>query len=63
MSQLKMFFAETSFIPFKAVFDGRQSLDDIYIETPWLQLSTGLLAGIFIEKYLLQLLQEWSMVA
>ena len=63
MSQLKMFFAETSFIPFKAVFDGRQSLDDIYMETPWLQLSTGLLAGIFIEKNLLQLLQEWSMVA
>ncbi len=62
-TQLNMFFAETSFIPFKAVFDGRQSLDDIYMETPWLQLSAGLVGGIFIERNVLQLLREWSMGA
>lgn len=62
-SQLNMFFEETSFIPFKAVLDGRQSLNDIYKETPWLQLAAGLLAGIFIEQNILQLLQEWSVAA
>ena len=49
-TQLKLFFEGTPFVPFKAVFDGRQDMNDIIVETPWLQLSAGFLAGLFIEK-------------
>ena len=61
-TQLRKFFDETSFIPFEAVFDGRQSLNDICTETPWLQLCVGTLAGIVIEKYVIQLLHDWSFI-
>lgn len=53
-AQLRKFFDETS------VFDGRQSLNDICTETPWLQLCVGTLAGIVIGKYSIQLLHDWS---
>ncbi len=60
-TRLRSFFEQTSFVPFKAVFDGRQSLDDIIREAPWLQFFLGTLGGIFIEKKLLQLLAELSL--
>jgi len=59
-NQLKSFFEQTSFIPFKAVFDGRQSLDDICREAPWLQFAAGTILGLFAEEKILQLLKEWS---
>jgi len=59
-TRLRSFFEQTSFIPFKAVFDGRQSLDDIVREAPWLQFLLGTIAGIYVEEKILQLLAEWS---
>jgi len=59
-SQLKLFFEQTSFVPFKAVFDGRQSLEDICREAPWLQFVIGTIIGLFAEEKILQLLKEWS---
>ena len=60
--QLRRFFEETSFVPFGAVLDGRQYLDDILREAPWLQFVAGTIVGVFIEEQLIQLLQEWSAV-
>lgn len=59
-TRLRSFFEQTSFIPFKAVFDGRQSLDDIIREVPWLQFFAGTIGGMIMEEKLLQLLAEWS---
>ncbi len=59
-TRLRSFFEQTSFIPFKAVFDGRQSLDDIIREAPWLQFGAGTIGGIYLEEKILQLLAEWS---
>ena len=58
--QLRSFFDATSFVPFQAVFDGRQRLDDIVREVPWLQLIAGTVAGVFIEEHILRLLREWT---
>ena len=57
-TRLRQFFEETSFIPFKAVLDGRQSLNDICREVPWLQFFVGTVFGVFIEEKLLQLLRD-----
>jgi len=59
-SQLKLFFEQTSFVPFKAVLDGQQSLEDIGREAPWLQFVAGTVLGLFAEEKILQLLKEWS---
>lgn len=59
-AQLSSFFEETSFLPFKAVVDGKQSLNDIVAETPWLPLIAGTVAGVSIEEKVLQLLGLWS---
>ena len=59
-TQLRSFFEQTSFIPFKAVFDGRQSLVDIRSEAPWLQFFIGMVVGVFMEEKILQFLTEWS---
>ena len=62
-TQLRLFFEETSFIPFKAVVDGRQSLNDIAREVPWVQFIAGTILGVFIEEKIVKLLGEWSMGA
>jgi len=59
-TRLRLFFEETSFIPFKAVVDGKQSVDDIVKEFPWIQLLAGTVLGVIIEQRVLQLLGEWS---
>ena len=59
-TQLRSFFEQTSFVPFKAVLDGRQSFDDIFREFPWLQFIAGSIAGFYIEEKILQLLAELS---
>ena len=56
----RLFFEQTSFVPFKAVFDGKQSLDDIVREVPWLQFFVGIIFGFYLEEKILQLLAEWS---
>ena len=60
-TQLRLFFEETSFIPFKAVVDGRQSLNDIAREVPWVQFIAGTILGVFIEEKIVKLLGELSM--
>lgn len=59
-TRLRLFFEQTSFVPFKAVFDGRQSLDDIVREVPWLQFFVGTIVGFYLEEKILLLLAEWS---
>lgn len=59
-TQLRKFFAETSFVPFKAVFDGRQNLEDILIEFPWIQFIVGTTVGMVLELQILDLLQNGS---
>lgn len=59
-TRLRSFFEQTSFIPFKAVFDGRQSFDDIIREAPWLQFFVGTIVGVYLEEKILQLLAERS---
>ena len=59
-TRLRAFFEQTSFVPFKAVFDGRQSLDDIVREFPWLQFFVGTIVGMYLEEKILQLLADWS---
>ncbi|KAL7529571.1 hypothetical protein ACHAXR_003665 [Thalassiosira sp. AJA248-18] len=60
-TQLRLFFEETSFVPFKAVLDGRQSLGAICREVPWVQFFAGTILGVFLEEKILQVLAEWSL--
>ena len=53
---LRDFFAETSFVPFKAVLDGRHTLDDVITEAPWFQFIVGTLAGVLMKMEILHLL-------
>jgi uncharacterized membrane protein len=59
-TRLRAFFAETSFVPFKAVLDGRQNLDDVIMEAPWFQFIVGTLAGVLIEMEILHILEDSS---
>ena len=59
-SRLQTFFEQTSFVPFKAVADGRQKMDDIIREAPWLQLVAGTLLGFILEENILGLIDEWT---
>ena len=59
-TRLRLFFEETSFIPFKAVLLGRQSLNDICREVLWLQFFVGTVFGVSIEEKLLQLFRDLS---
>jgi uncharacterized membrane protein len=58
-ARLRRFFAETSFVPFKAVLDGRQSLDDVVRELPWLPFIVGTYIGMIAEIQILEMLQNW----
>ena len=60
-SRLQSFFEQTSFVPFKAVVDGRQKMDDIIREGPWLQLVAGTLLGFMLEEKILGLIDEWTL--
>ena len=56
--QLNSFFQETSFVPFKAVVDGRQNFDDVVAEVPWLGFVVGTGLGWLLEEKILQLLND-----
>ena len=56
--QLNSFFQETSFVPFKAVVDGRQNFDDVVAEVPWLGFVVGTGLGWLLEEKILQLLHN-----
>ncbi|EJK67363.1 hypothetical protein THAOC_11614, partial [Thalassiosira oceanica] len=59
-SRLQAFFEQTSFVPFKAVVDGRQKMDDIIREAPWLQLVAGTFLGFLLEENILGLIDDWT---
>mmetsp|Transcript_2130 Transcript_2130/g.4575 ORF Transcript_2130/g.4575 Transcript_2130/m.4575 type:complete len:329 (+) Transcript_2130:28-1014(+) len=46
---LRGFYETTSFLPFGAILDGRQSLDAAVSEVPWFALAAGYMAGCAIE--------------
>jgi uncharacterized membrane protein len=52
-NSLLTFFESTSFVPFGAILDGRQSMADVVRESPWLAFVAGCIAGAFIEDALL----------
>lgn len=57
---LTQFFESTSFVPFGAVLDGRQSITDIVREFPWIPFLVGIGVGVWLEETILSLLQEWT---
>ena len=50
---LQAFFQETSFVPFGALLDGRQSLSVVVREVPWLALIVGIAVGYKMQLFLL----------
>lgn len=57
-NKLQSFFAETSFIPFGAVANGRQQLDAIVQEVPWLIFIFGTIAGTYLEEAILSIISN-----
>jgi uncharacterized membrane protein len=51
---LQDFYQSTSFLPFRAVLDGRQSLEDIVREVPWLATILSVPVGYIVETKMLQ---------
>ncbi len=49
-SSLQDFFQQTSFVPFQAVLESRQSMDDIVKEVPWWTLVVGTAVGYQIQQ-------------
>lgn len=49
-SSLQEFFQQTSFVPFQAVLESRQSIDDIVKEFPWWALLAGTAIGYLIQQ-------------
>lgn len=55
---LQQFFESTSFFPFGSVLDGRQSIQDIVQEVPWLAAAMGSIVGYVIEDTMLNWLMQ-----
>jgi uncharacterized membrane protein len=55
---LENFYMKTSFVPFAAVVDGRQSMNNLVKEFPIIPFIVGIPIGILIQDILLQLLVE-----
>lgn len=55
---LQDFFQQTSFVPFGAVVDGRQSIESIIQEAPWIAFGGGCLVGGLVESAMLDWLQN-----
>jgi hypothetical protein len=51
---LGTFYRDTSFLPFRAIAEGRQSLEDVAREVPFAALGVGLVLGGTIEWATLQ---------
>ncbi len=51
---MSAFFQETSFLPFQAVIDGRQTLADIAKEVPWWAFVVGTAVGYQFQTFLLE---------
>ena len=59
---LRNFFGSTSFWPFAAVLDGRQSLSDAAKEIPWAAFVSGCVAGAYMEGALLNWLDGTTII-
>jgi len=55
---LQDFFQQTSFVPFGAVLDGRQSIQSVVREVPWIAFAGGCLVGAGIESAMLEWLLD-----
>jgi uncharacterized membrane protein len=53
LDSLQDFYQSTSFVPFGAVWDGRQSMSDIIEEIPWLGFAGGCVVGVYLEHAIL----------
>jgi uncharacterized membrane protein len=58
-TMLDMFYAKTSFVPFGAIFDGRQSAHDLFREFPIIPFMIGIPVGALIQDLLLQFLAAY----
>lgn len=59
---LQVFFRETSFLPFGALLDGRQTLRETVEEIPWLALAVGIPVGFKLQLFLLHWLSARSVL-
>jgi len=57
---LQQFFGETSFFPFQAMLESRQSASDVIKETPWWALVIGTVIGYQAQQELVQFLLSYS---
>ena len=57
---LQSFFRETSFIPFQAVVESRQSMNDVAKEFPWLALLIGTAIGYQVQQLFVSFLVACS---
>jgi len=57
-SSLQQFFDETSFVPFQAVIESKQSLTDVINEVPWWALVGGTVVAYQIEKSFIMFLVD-----
>jgi uncharacterized membrane protein len=61
LDSLQDFYQSTSFVPFGAVWDGRQSMSDILEEVPWLGFAGGCVVGVYLEHMILTFLNGLAM--
>jgi len=57
---LETFYGKTSFVPFAAVVDGRQSMDLLLTEFPSIPFIVGIPIGAFIQDLILQLIIKYG---
>jgi uncharacterized membrane protein len=62
LDSLQDFYQSTSFVPFGAVWDGRQSMSDILQEVPWLGFAGGCVVGVYLEHAILTFLSSLAVV-
>lgn len=58
--RLLIFLEQTSFVPFGAVLEGRQRMQDILQEVPWVIFMVGSVLGVFLQWQILHLLLDQS---
>lgn len=59
-NSLLEFYELTSFVPFQAVFDGRQSIGGIIKELPYIPFLFGIPIGMILETLILQFLENYT---
>jgi len=62
-SPLKQFFNKTSFLPFAAIIESRQSLKDAVMEVPWVALFIGTAVGYQLQEAIVTTLSSYQATA